>query len=45
MVETFGSPDVDWLRANVNINDPNVFTFRQEIVEENLVNHRPSAHP
>lgn len=44
-VETFGSPDVHWLRVTVNSNDPNVFTFRQEIVEENLVNHRPSARP
>ncbi|MCG8353302.1 MAG: hypothetical protein MI924_36520 [Chloroflexales bacterium] len=38
-VETFGSPDVHWLRATVDPHDPNVFTFRQEIVEANLVEH------
>jgi hypothetical protein len=38
-VETFGSPDVHWLRATVDPRDPNVFTFRQEIVEANLVEH------
>lgn len=40
-VETFGSPDVHWLRATVDRRDPNLFSFRQEIVEENLVNHQP----
>ena len=39
-VETFGSPDVHWLRASVNFKDPNVFIFQQEIVEENLVDHQ-----
>lgn len=39
-VETFGSPDVHWLRASVNFKDPNVFNFQQEIVEENLVDHQ-----
>jgi len=28
-VETFGSPDVHWLRASVNFKDPNVFNFQQ----------------
>jgi len=40
-VETFGNPDVHWLRVSVDWRDPNVFTFRQEIVEKNLVRHRP----
>lgn len=39
-VETFGSPDVHWLRATVDFRDPNLFSFRQEIVEQNLVNHQ-----
>ncbi len=39
-VETFGTPDVHWLRASVNPEDPNLFRFEQEIVEANLVNHR-----
>jgi hypothetical protein len=38
-VETFGYPDVHWLRVSVDWRDRNVFTFRQEIVEANLVNH------
>ncbi len=38
-VETFGNPDVHWLRATVDWRDPQVFTFRQEIVAGNLVNH------
>jgi len=38
-VETFGSPDVHWLRASVNFKDPNVFNF-QQVVEENLVDHQ-----
>jgi hypothetical protein len=32
-VETFGSPNVHWLRAEVDTKDPEVFTFEQEIVE------------
>lgn len=40
-VETFGSPDVHWIRGSVDPKDPNLFGFRQEIVEENLVNHTP----
>lgn len=35
-VETFGQPDVHWLRATVDTADPNIFSFRQEIVKENL---------
>jgi hypothetical protein len=36
-VETFGSPDVHWVRASVNTSDPKVFTFQPEIIEENTV--------
>ena len=38
-VETFGNPDVHWVRATVDWADPSVFTFRQQIVEKNLVRH------
>jgi hypothetical protein len=38
-VETIGYPDTHWVRAIVDPRDPNVFSFRQEIVKENLVNH------
>ena len=34
-VETFGSPDVHWVRASVDTRDPEVFTFQSELVEEN----------
>jgi len=39
-VETFGNPDVHWVRATVDWQDPNVFSFRQVIVEKNRVNHQ-----
>lgn len=35
-VETFGSPDVHWVRASVDTRDPEVFSFQPEIVEENV---------
>lgn len=38
-VETFGHPNTHWVRAIVDPKDPNVFSFRQEIVKENLVKH------
>ncbi len=34
-VETFGSPDIHWVRGTVDPGDPNVFTFRQELIEAN----------
>lgn len=39
-VETFGNPDVHWIRATVDCRDPNLFSFRQVIVEKNRVNHQ-----
>jgi hypothetical protein len=39
-VETFGYPDVHWVRATVDGQDPNVFRFQQQIVEKNLLEHR-----
>lgn len=35
-VETFGSPDVHWIRATVDPRDEEVFSFEPEIVEENV---------
>ncbi|MDQ3569574.1 MAG: metallophosphoesterase [Actinomycetota bacterium] len=34
-VETFGSPDVHWVRGTVDTQDPKVFTFSQELIEAN----------
>jgi hypothetical protein len=38
-VETFGYPNTHWVRVIVDPVDPNVFSFRQQIVKENLVTH------
>jgi hypothetical protein len=38
-VETFGHPYAHWVRGIIDSRDPNVFSFRQEIVKENLVAH------
>ena len=38
-VETVGAPDTHWVRTIVDPNDPNVFTFKHEIVKKNLANH------
>ena len=40
-VETFGSPEVNWVRATVDASDPEVFAFRPESVEENTTEGRP----
>jgi len=37
-VETFGSPYAHWVHVTVDPDDPNVFTFRQRIVDANLAN-------
>ena len=39
-VETIGYPDTHWVRAIVDPEDPNVFSFRQQIVNENRVTHQ-----
>jgi hypothetical protein len=36
-IETFGSPEVNWVRVTVDTSDPEVFAFQPEIVEENTV--------
>lgn len=40
-VETFGYPDVHWLRARVNVDDPEVFSFRAQLVKGNKVPFSP----
>ena len=35
-VETFGPPDVHWIRATADPKDPMVFQFEQRIVEKNI---------
>ncbi len=39
-LETFGTPDVHWVRATVDATTPNVFTFEPVIVPANVVDHR-----
>jgi hypothetical protein len=38
-VETYGNPDVHWVRVRVDWRDPNVFTFHPMLVKDNLVHH------
>jgi hypothetical protein len=40
-VETFGSPDIHWVRAIVDDSDPGVFAFQPEIIKENTVVETP----
>ena len=35
-VETFGNPDVHWVRATVDPRDEEVFSFEPELIEENV---------
>ncbi len=39
-VETFGTPDVHWVRATIDAGTPNVFSFDPVIVPQNVVRHR-----
>lgn len=38
-VETFGFPETHWVRAIVDPEDPNVFSFKPQIVKKNHTNH------
>ena len=38
-VETFGAPDVHWVRVHVDFRNPNIFIFKQQIVGNNPVGH------
>ena len=38
-VETFGNPDVHWIRGSVDSRDPGVFQFRRQFVQKNLLKH------
>tara|TARA_R110002096_G_scaffold358509_1_gene551581 strand:- start:336 stop:539 length:204 start_codon:yes stop_codon:yes gene_type:complete len=35
-VETFGHPNVHWVRVRVDPSERSLFTFRQELVPENV---------
>ena len=39
-VELFGYPESHWVRATVDPSDPNVFSFRPEMVKENFGDRR-----
>jgi hypothetical protein len=39
-VETFGNPDTHWVRIAVDPGDRQVFSFKEEIIPENVANHR-----
>jgi hypothetical protein len=39
-VETFGNPDTHWIKVTVDPADPQVFSFRAEIVPENVRSRR-----
>jgi hypothetical protein len=39
-VETFGYPDVHWIRVRVRADNPDVFDFYPQIVRKNLIDHR-----
>ena len=39
-VETFGNPDTHWVRIIVDPADSQLFTFKAEIIPENVVNRR-----
>lgn len=39
-VETFGSPDMHWVRVTVDPADPGLLRFQAEIVPENVANRR-----
>ena len=38
-VETFGAPDVHWILATIDYENPNLFIFEQRIVKENIIDH------
>ncbi len=38
-VETFGNPDVHWIRVSVERDDPNVFRFYPQYVRKNRLKH------
>jgi hypothetical protein len=39
-VETYGSPDIHWVKVTVDPADPQLFRFDPQIVPVNVVNHR-----
>jgi hypothetical protein len=39
-VETYGSPDIHWVKVTVDPANPRLFRFEPQIVPENVANHR-----
>ena len=39
-VETYGNPDVHWLKVTVDWRDPHVFVVQRQLVEKNFIRHR-----
>lgn len=39
-VETFGNPDVHWVRVTIDPDDPNIFRFERQMVRKNLFHHQ-----
>ena len=44
-VTTFGEAESHWVKATVDVRDPDVFTFRQQIVPGNVPTYTPPAAP
>ena len=40
-IETYGNPDVHWLKVTVDWQDPNVFVVQRQLVKKNFIQHRP----
>jgi len=39
-VETYGSPDIHWVKVTADPDDPQLFRFDPQIVPDNVANHR-----
>jgi hypothetical protein len=38
-VETYGNPDMHWLKVSVDWKNPNVFDFERQLVRKNFIHH------
>jgi hypothetical protein len=38
-LETYGNPDVHWLKVTVDWRDPNVFVVARQLVKRNFIRH------
>jgi hypothetical protein len=39
-LETYGNPDVHWLKVTVDWKDPNVFVVQRQLVKKNFIRHQ-----